>query len=443
MNDRNPSNNTTRRNRPLWLAAGLGLLISAPACVMEEDLDEDISEPGEMAAPIHGGVDTEDADLRAVVEVLSSSGGKVTHCTGTLVTEDVVVTAAHCVCEGATAYDCNDEATVYFSGLGVEDDPDTYFDESNPYVHGDVVVHPSYYFFGSTVQNDIALVLLKFPFEDNALVAMVKPINVAKTAPKVGQSLELVGFGFSNDACTSGAGVKRKVNMNVATTSGDRFTVVDADAHTCPGDSGGPALDSQGRLVGVLSSKPAGDIDGPSTYMQIAHFLPFLSQNACAHDEIPVNVWDTCRNPLCPCMKGEGDCDSHAECDGALICVNDVGPSYGLPLGADVCEQLAAPSLHVEFIGCKSASPQFSLVWGHSAGAFDTYDVDLKQGYGSYQSYYNGASITHKFYAGSSSRNDSFRVRVCRQGSCSKFISRSTGKWNCTGTGGGGGTQPL
>ena len=39
----------------------------------------------------------------------------------------------------------------------------------------------------------------------------------------------------------------------------------------------------------------------------------------------------------CPCADGQGDCDSDAECQQGLQCVNDVGASYGLPAVYDVC----------------------------------------------------------------------------------------------------------
>jgi len=46
--------------------------------------------------------------------------------------------------------------------------------------------------------------------------------------------------------------------------------------------------------------------------------------------------WDYCA--LCgPCNPGEGDCDSDSECADGLNCEHDVGPTYGLAKGVDVC----------------------------------------------------------------------------------------------------------
>ena len=38
-----------------------------------------------------------------------------------------------------------------------------------------------------------------------------------------------------------------------------------------------------------------------------------------------------------PCGVGQGDCDP-GQCGAGLVCVNDVGPQYGLPAIYDVCE---------------------------------------------------------------------------------------------------------
>jgi hypothetical protein len=49
---------------------------------------------------------------------------------------------------------------------------------------------------------------------------------------------------------------------------------------------------------------------------------------------------DWCRD-CGPCSEGQGDCDSDAECEEGLICVHDVGASYGWPEARDVCEKPA------------------------------------------------------------------------------------------------------
>lgn len=44
-----------------------------------------------------------------------------------------------------------------------------------------------------------------------------------------------------------------------------------------------------------------------------------------------------CNDPTATCDAGEGDCDSDAQCTGALICGKDIGPKFGMPAKWDVC----------------------------------------------------------------------------------------------------------
>lgn len=150
------------------------------------------------------------------------------------------------------------------------------------------------------------------------------------------------------------------------------------------------------------------------------------------------NIADQCTND-CPCSAGEGDCDFASHCSGNTYCAQDVGIKYGVAGWVDFCEALPTPTLHVEFVGCDGASPKFLVDWGHSGIAPDSYDVDLKVGFGSYQSFYDGSGGGSQLYWGSSQRNDAFRARVCKNGSCSSFTSRTTGSIYCGGGGGGGG----
>lgn len=51
---------------------------------------------------------------------------------------------------------------------------------------------------------------------------------------------------------------------------------------------------------------------------------------------VPPGDWDFC-SPTNPCSSGQGDCDSNDDCKQGLTCTSDVGPTFGLAKGVDVC----------------------------------------------------------------------------------------------------------
>ena len=57
---------------------------------------------------------------------------------------------------------------------------------------------------------------------------------------------------------------------------------------------------------------------------------------------IPVGHLDYCRD-CGPCSRGQGNCESDAECEGSLICSQDVGADYGWQADINVCERDQPP----------------------------------------------------------------------------------------------------
>ena len=55
------------------------------------------------------------------------------------------------------------------------------------------------------------------------------------------------------------------------------------------------------------------------------------------HDGVPGD-WGYC-TAGCPCDAGQGDCNSDADCQAGLVCVDNVGANYGWGGGIDVCQQ--------------------------------------------------------------------------------------------------------
>lgn len=166
---------------------------------------------------VKGGVETCE---RPEVGYLSMSDGA---CTATLVSPSTILTASHCydyesgdrsgeftvtTCDGASVSRWVDRVT------------------SLPYT----ILPP----FGNA---DLAIAHLTEP-----MPAEVRPADIAKDYPNLFEDMTIFGYGC-NDWDENGAGVKRKASL----TWGAPHWV------SCPGDSGGPVFDSEGRIALVTS----------------------------------------------------------------------------------------------------------------------------------------------------------------------------------------------
>lgn len=265
----------------LKLAAVVVAIGCASACGVGSPSDAPQLVARSSSAITNGTADTGDP---AVVAIVAAQG---TACSGTLVSPYVVLTAGHC-----TVPDVVQGASVVF-GSSV-----TAQVSSIPIALA--VVHPQ--FDPSTLANDVGVVVL-------ASAASVAPVALGSSAPDVGATLNIVGWGLTGpDAGDTGQ--KRQGTSVVTVVDVTTFGVGSAPSQPCEGDSGGPALATVGGVESVVGVTSHGDVACVmgATYTRVdAYLASFVQPMIAEFSPGSAAVGATCVFPA-QCAGGASAC---------------------------------------------------------------------------------------------------------------------------------------
>lgn len=191
--------------------------------------------------------------------------GPVT-CSGTLIEEDRVLTAHHCITER------NDYGDILAKDVPAEQIRVELGGDYLPWGEVGVravVAPPCGHKAG---KGDIAILVL-----ERRLIGVATLEPALDSTPAIGDEVSPVGFGR---CALSGDGIRRRSRMGggVSSVRADAFRL---RASICPGDSGGPALDhANGTLVGVISASVMDgneDTRGLSEFTRLDHWRPVFS----------------------------------------------------------------------------------------------------------------------------------------------------------------------
>jgi V8-like Glu-specific endopeptidase len=253
----------------------------------EQQLPGEAPEATRDEGIIGGTVDT--GDPAVALLVFSGSQGSYV-CTGTLISEDTILTAGHCSvkndsCSGSA---CVANPASGYIVLGGTYPIDANWEIKDPTWSAEVTSvhpHPAY---GSGANgapvHDVAI----FKIAPIQVYSGTKPQPLAwlstlnSAAFTTGNTFKAVGYGVTNGSSGAGTGTKRKVTLAIGGHNNTEFWYGGNGTNTCSGDSGGPAIATVNGVPTVIGTTSYGDYnctqDGVN--MRVDAERAFLSQYA-------------------------------------------------------------------------------------------------------------------------------------------------------------------
>lgn len=252
-------------------ASGAALLLSLTTPLAAEPVSS-------SRGPILQGELAPEADR--IVAIVNVAGGL---CTGAPITPNLILTARHCIgdtLQETSAVSCDE--TVFLE----PDSAGAMFVLTTPEITNDPADYRAVRAVRSVPGDDASLC-----GRDLALLVLAEPLSVEPLVPRVdaavqaGETYSVFGYGEAVPGQSATAGQRRTLGGLSVRCVGEqcndsdvRPTEWSGTNEVCSGDSGGPALDADGRVIGVVS-RGFGDCSRP-IYGSVFEFRDWLAAEA-------------------------------------------------------------------------------------------------------------------------------------------------------------------